>query len=71
MSDLQDLHQQASRALISFAPRILDKLASSECPERMGWHISVLTKAAPRLQTENSVTSENRSTAKQAPKSAK
>jgi hypothetical protein len=53
MSDLQDLHRQASRALISFAPRILDKLASSECPERMGWHISVLTKAAPRLQTEH------------------
>jgi len=47
MSDLQDLHRQASRALISFAPRILDKLASSECPERMGWHILVLTKAAP------------------------
>ena len=53
MSDLQDLHRQASRALISFAPRILDKLASSECPERMGWHISVLTKAAPWLQTEH------------------
>jgi len=53
MSDLQDLHRQASRALISFAPSILDKPASSECPERMGWHISVLTKAAPWLQAEH------------------
>jgi hypothetical protein len=53
MSDLQDLHRQASRALISFAPSILDKPASSECPERMGWHISASTKAAPRLQAEH------------------
>jgi hypothetical protein len=35
MSDLQGLHRLASRALISFAPSILDKMASSECPEYM------------------------------------
>jgi hypothetical protein len=35
MSDLQGLDRRASRALISFAPSILDKMASSECPQYM------------------------------------